>query len=178
MNELAPIIKLGNPILRQKAAAVENIQDEKIQNLIDELITSVAQANGVGIAAPQIAASYRLFIVASRPNKRYPHAPEMPATAMINPQILAHCSEMVKDWEGCLSVPGIRGLVPRYQKIETEYTDRNGNLQKQELTDFIARIFQHEYDHLEGLVFLDRVENNHDLISEEEYQKSVIGKNE
>jgi peptide deformylase len=175
MNELAPIIKLGNPILRQKAVWVENVQDEKIQNLIDELITSVAQANGVGIAAPQIAASYRLFIVASRPNVRYPHAPEMPPTAMINPQIITHSEEMVKGWEGCLSVPGIRGLVPRYQTIEIEYTDRNGNLQRQELTDFVARIFQHEYDHLEGLVFLDRVENNHDLISEEEYQKSVIG---
>jgi peptide deformylase len=176
MNELAPIIKLGNPILRQKAVGVDNIQDEKIQNLIDELIASVAQANGVGIAAPQIAASYRLFIVASRPNARYPYAPEMPPTAMINPQIVAHSSEMVKGWEGCLSVPGIRGLVPRYQTIEVEYTDRNGNLQKQELTDFIARIFQHEYDHLEGLVFLDRVDNNQDLISEEEYQK-LIGSN-
>jgi peptide deformylase len=176
MNKLAPIIKLGNPILRQKAVGVDNIQDEKIQNLIDELIASVAQANGVGIAAPQIAASYRLFIVASRPNARYPYAPEMPPTAMINPQIVAHSSEIVKGWEGCLSVPGIRGLVPRYQTIEVEYTDRNGNLQKQELTDFIARIFQHEYDHLEGLVFLDRVENNQDLISEEEYQK-LIGSN-
>ena len=173
MNELAPIIKLGNPILRQKAVVVENVQDEKIQNLIDELITSVVQANGVGIAAPQIATSYRLFIVASRPNTRYPHAPEMQPTAMINPRIVAHSSEVVKDWEGCLSVPGIRGLVPRYQTIEVEYTDRNGSSQKQELTDFIARIFQHEYDHLEGLVFLDRVENNQDLISEEEYQKSV-----
>ena len=175
MNELAPIIKLGNPILRQKAVVVENVQDEKIQNLIDELITSVVQANGVGIAAPQIATSYRLFIVASRPNIRYPHAPEMQPTAMINPRIVAHSSEMIKDWEGCLSVPGIRGLVPRYQTIEVEYTDRNGSSQKQELTDFIARIFQHEYDHLEGLVFLDRVENNQDLISEEEYQKSVVG---
>ena len=175
MNELAPIIKLGNPILRQKAVVVENVQDEKIQNLIDELITSVVQANGVGIAAPQIATSYRLFIVASSPNTRYPHAPEMQPTAMINPRIVAHSSEMIKDWEGCLSVPGIRGLVPRYQTIEVEYTDRNGSSQKQELTDFIARIFQHEYDHLEGLVFLDRVENNQDLISEEEYQKSVVG---
>jgi peptide deformylase len=175
MNELTPIIKLGNPILRQKAAAVENVQSQEIQNLIDELITSVSQANGVGIAAPQIASSYRLFIVASRPNARYPHAPEMQPTAMINPRIIAHSSEMLKDWEGCLSVPDIRGLVPRYQTVEVEYTDRYGNLQKQQLTDFIARIFQHEYDHLEGLVFLDRVENNHDLISEEEYQKSVIG---
>ncbi len=175
MNELTPIIKLGNPILRQKAAAVENVQSQEIQNLIDELITSVSQANGVGIAAPQIASSYRLFIVASRPNARYPHAPEMQPTAMINPRIIAHSSEMLKDWEGCLSVPDIRGLVPRYQTVEVEYTDCYGNLQKQQLTDFIARIFQHEYDHLEGLVFLDRVENNHDLISEEEYQKSVMG---
>jgi peptide deformylase len=173
MNELAQIIKLGNPILRQKAVAVEDVQDEKIQNLIDELITSVAQANGVGIAAPQIAASYRLFIVASRPNARYPHAPEMQPTAMINPRIVANSLEVIKDWEGCLSVPGIRGLVPRYQKIEVEYTDRNGNLQRQELTGFIARIFQHEYDHLEGLVFLDRVENKDDLISEEEYQELI-----
>jgi peptide deformylase len=173
MNELAPIIKLGNPILREKAVWVENVQEEKIQNLIDELITLVDQANGVGIAAPQMAASYRLFIVASRPNARYPYAPEMQPTAMINPRIVAHSSEIVKGWEGCLSVPGIRGLVPRYQTIQVEYTDRSGNLQKQELTDFVARIFQHEYDHLEGLVFLDRVENNHDLISEEEYQKLV-----
>ena len=123
MNELTPIIKLGNPILRQKAAAVENIQSQEIQNLIDELITSVSQANGVGIAAPQIASSYRLFIVASRPNARYPHAPEMHPTAMINPRIIAHSSEMLKDWEGCLSVPDIRGLVPRYQTVEVEYTD-------------------------------------------------------
>ncbi|MFM9157637.1 MAG: peptide deformylase, partial [Dolichospermum sp.] len=98
MNELAPIIKLGNPILRQKAAAIENVQDQKIQNLIDELITSVSQANGVGIAAPQIAATYRLFIVASRPNARYPHAPEMQPTAMINPRIVGHSSEIVQGW--------------------------------------------------------------------------------
>lgn len=178
MPEFIPIIQLGDPVLRQKAAWVENTQDKYIQKLIDDLTVTVAQANGVGIAAPQVAASYRLFIVASRPNLRYPNAPVMEPTAMINPRIIDHSTEIVKGWEGCLSVPGIRGLVPRYQTIEVEYTDRYGNLQKQELTDFVARIFQHEYDHLEGLVFLDRVENNQDLISEEEYQKSVIGKNE
>lgn len=167
------IIKLGNPVLRQQSQVIENIKDEKMQLLIDELLTTVITANGVGIAAPQIAQSYRLFIVASRPNARYPYAPEMQPTAMINPRIIAHSQEIVKDWEGCLSVPGIRGLVPRYQSITVEYTDRFGNLQQQELTDFVARIFQHEYDHLDGLVFLDRVENPQDLISEEEYQKIV-----
>jgi peptide deformylase len=166
-----PIIQLGNSILRQKATWVDNIQDECIQQLIDDLIATVAQANGVGIAAPQVAASYRLFIVASRPNIRYPNAPEMEPTAMINPQIVSHSTEVVKGWEGCLSVPGIRGLVPRYQAIAVEYMDRYGQLQKQELTDFIARIFQHEYDHLDGVVFVDRLENTLDMITEEEYQK-------
>ncbi|WP_016951872.1 peptide deformylase [Anabaena sp. PCC 7108] len=174
MTELAPIIQLGNPILRQKAVDIENIQDQDIQKLIDNLIATVDLANGVGIAAPQIAASYRLFIVASRPNARYPSAPEMEPTAMINPQIISHSTEVLKGWEGCLSVPGIRGLVPRYQKIEIEYTDRNGNLQKQELTDFVARIFQHEYDHLEGKVFLDRVESTYELMTEAEYQQRVV----
>jgi peptide deformylase len=174
MSELMPIIQLGNPTLRQKAAWVDNIQDEQIQKLIDDLIDTVGKANGVGIAAPQVAESYRLFIVASRPNPRYPNAPEMEPTAMINPRITAHSTEVVKGWEGCLSVPGIRGLVPRYQSIEVEYTDRYGNLQKQELTDFVARIFQHEYDHLDGIVFVDRLENTLDMITEQEYQQRVV----
>ncbi|WP_017655881.1 peptide deformylase [Fortiea contorta] len=174
MTELLPIIQLGNPQLRQKSAVVENIQDEKIQQLIDDLIDKVAEANGVGIAAPQIAASYRLFIVASRPNPRYPHAPEMKPTAMINPQIISHSAEIVKGWEGCLSVPGIRGLVPRYQAIAVEYTDRNGDLQQQELTDFVARIFQHEYDHLNGILFVDRVETTLEMMTEQEYQQRIV----
>ncbi|ARV62766.1 peptide deformylase [Nostocales cyanobacterium HT-58-2] len=174
MGELLPIIQLGDPILRQKANLVENIKDERIQKLIDDLTATVAKANGVGIAAPQVAESLRLFIVASRPNPRYPNAPEMEPTAMINPKITAHSTEMVKGWEGCLCIPGIRGRVPRSQKIEVEYTDRNGKLQKQELTDFVARIFQHEYDHLDGIVFLDKVESTLDIITEQEYQKQVI----
>jgi peptide deformylase len=173
MSELLSIIQLGNPILRQKAAVVENIRAENIQRLIDNLITTVAQANGVGIAAPQVAESHRLFIVASRPNARYPHAPEMEPTAMINPKILAHSTEIIKGWEGCLSIPGLRGLVPRSQIIEVEYTNRDGKLQKKQLSDFVARIFQHEYDHLEGIVFVDRLETTLDLITEQEYQKII-----
>jgi peptide deformylase len=175
MAETLPIIQLGNPMLRQKAAWVENIQSPEIQQLIDDLIVSVGKANGVGIAAPQVAESIRLFIVASRPNARYPHAPEMAPTAMINPKIVGHSQEVVKGWEGCLSVPGIRGLVPRYQTIEVEYTDREGQQQRQELTDFVARIFQHEYDHLEGMVFLDRVESTNDMMTEAEYQQRIVG---
>ena len=174
MAEILEIVQLGHPILRTQAQYVENIQDQHIQNLVDDLMATVGQANGVGIAAPQVAESYRLFIVASRPNPRYPHAPTMEPTAMINPKILAHSTETAKGWEGCLSIPGIRGLVPRYQIIEVEYSDRNGKQQKQELTDFVARIFQHELDHLDGIVFLDRMDTTLDLVTEQEYQKRII----
>lgn len=174
MTEILEISQLGNPVLRRQAKPIENIGDERIQTLIDNLITTVQKANGVGIAAPQVAEPYRLLIVASRPSPRYPHAPTMEPTAMINPQIIAHSTEIFKDWEGCLSIPRIRGLVPRHQGIEIEYTTREGKLQRQELTDFLARIFQHEYDHLEGLVFLDRVETTQELIAEQEYQERIV----
>jgi len=176
MSKLREISQLGNPVLRQTAQPIEDISHPDIQKLIDDLLTTVIAANGVGIAAPQVAASYRLLVVASRPNPRYPHAPLMTPTAMLNPQIIAHSTQVVKDWEGCLSVPGIRGLVPRYQTIEVEYTDREGNWHRQELTDFVARIFQHEYDHLEGMVFLDRVESQEELITEQEYQRLLTAK--
>jgi peptide deformylase len=174
MTKSLQIAQLGNPILRQQAQLVNDVRDERTQNLIDALITTTGTAKGVGIAAPQVSESYRLFIVASRPNARYPKAPLMEPTAMINPRLITHSTERVKDWEGCLSVPGIRGLVPRYQAIEVEYTTRDGQLHHQELTDFVARIFQHEYDHLNGIVFLDRVETTQDLITEQEYQQQIV----
>ena len=171
MSQAMPIIELGNPVLRQSAKKVENIGDRQIQQLIDNLIATANQANGVGIAAPQVAQSSQILIVASHPNARYPHAPEMEPTAIINPQNVSHSEEIVKGWEGCLSVPVIRGLVPRYQAIEVTYIDRNGLSHKQYFTDFVARIFQHEIDHLHGITFLDRLASNLDIISEKEYEK-------
>jgi peptide deformylase len=168
------VIELGNPLLRDSSQPIRDVQDHQLQWLIDDLIKTAQNANGVGIAAPQVARSERLFIVASRPSPRYPNAPTMEPTAMLNPHILAHSDEVEKGWEGCLSVPGIRGLVPRYREIEVEYLDRRGQLHRQVLTDFVARIFQHELDHLDGLVFLDRVESTQDLMSEKEYQERVI----
>ncbi len=169
MAEILDIIELGHPILRETAHRIDHVRDDRIQSLIDDLLATVKKANGVGIAASQVAQPYQLMIVASRPNLRYPTAPEMEPMPIINPKILSHSSEVVKGWEGCLSIPGIRGTVPRYQAIEIEYTDRNGKLQKMEMTDFVARIFQHEFDHFNGVVFLDRVESTQDLITEKEY---------
>jgi len=174
MSEILQISQLGNPVLRQPSQVVENVKADRIQQLIDNLISTVQHANGVGIAAPQVAMGDRLFIVASRPNLRYPQAPHMEPTAMINPQILAASTETVKDWEGCLSIPGIRGLVPRSRSIEVEYTSRDGKLHRQEFTDFVARIFQHEHDHLDGIMFLDRVESTQELVTEDEYQQQFV----
>jgi peptide deformylase len=175
MAELLQISQLGNPVLRQTAELITEIQAQPVQSLIDNLLATLQHSNGVGIAAPQAGVSQRLLIVASRPNPRYPHAPEMEPTPMINPRLVNHSDEVVKDWEGCLSIPGIRGLVPRYREIAIEYCDRHGNLQRQELTDFVARIFQHEFDHLEGYVFLDRLESTQDIITDQEYLKLIAG---
>lgn len=173
MAEILEIARSPAPILRQVAAPVVNILDEKIQKSIDSLISTAIAADGVGIAAPQVSQSYRLFIMASRPNSRYPYAPLMPPTAVINPVLLAHSEEIVKDWEGCLSVPGIRGKVPRFDRIEVEYSDRNGKKVRQELSGFVARIFQHELDHLNGILFVDRLESDADKYSEAEYQRLI-----
>jgi peptide deformylase len=173
MSQILKIVKLGTPVLRENAISIANVSDDTIQDLIDNLIETAKAANGVGIAAPQVSQSYQLFIVASRPNPRYPNAPLMQPTAMINPKIISHSLKTAKDWEGCLSVSGLRGLVPRFQSIEVEYLDRKGKLQRQILNDFVARIFQHELDHLNGIVFLDRLESDEDLFTEEEYQETI-----
>jgi peptide deformylase len=169
MAESRRIAQLGHPILRQIAQPIQNFEHPLLQGLIEDLLEIAQSSNGVGIAAPQVSESLRLFIVASRPNPRYPTAPVMTPTAMLNPRLIAFSPIRVKGWEGCLSVPDKRGLVPRYREIEVEYFDRLGNLQRRVLTDFVARIFQHELDHLDGKVFLDRLESSEDLYTEEEY---------
>ena len=168
------IIQIGNPVLRNTAKTIVDATDGEIIQLANDLITTAESANGVGIAAPQVAQSYRLFIMASRPSIRYPHAPTMSPTAVINPVIISRSDEIVKDWEGCLSVPNLRGIVPRHREIEVEYTTINGEGQQQVLNDFVARIFQHELDHLDGVLFIDRLETMQDLYSEEEYQKRIM----
>ena len=170
------IVQLGNAVLRKIAAEVENILAEECQQLISEMMFAVSQAGGVGIAAPQINHSVRIFIMCSKPNERYPDAPLMPPTAIINPEILHYSSDKVKGWEGCLSVPSMRGLVPRHSQIKVRYFDQQGQEQLKEFTGFIARIFQHELDHLNGLTFIDQLESTKDLISEVEWYQQFACK--
>jgi peptide deformylase len=168
------ILQLGNPRLRQLAQPLEDAQDPTLQTLIDELILTLTQANGVGIAAPQVGLPLQLVIVASQPTPRYPNAPDMPPLALLNPRIVSYDDIAEKGWEGCLSVPGLRGLVPRYRSVTVDYLDRQGFSQQQTFHGFVARIFQHEYDHLQGIVFVDRVESTHELMSEPEYQRQIV----
>ncbi len=171
MANILEIVELGNPVLRTKAKEVKDIPDPKVQQLIDDLIFTASHASGVGISAPQVGQSLRIFIIASYPNDRYPEAPEMIPTPIINPQIISFSDGLVEGWEGCLSIPGIRAPVLRHRSVKVKYFDREGNELEAVLEDFIARIFQHEFDHIEGIVFLDRLEDNSEIITENEYYK-------
>jgi peptide deformylase len=170
-----PICQVGDPILTAVATPVEDVHDPLLQHLIDELLVTVKAANGVGIAAPQVGVSQQLIIIASRPTLRYPHAPVMDPLPLINPRLLWQSDQQVWGWEGCLSVPDQRGLVARSEAIGVEYTSRSGQQVTMEWTDFVARIFQHEYDHLQGKVFLDRQPQA--LLSEADYQAQIVDLN-
>ncbi|WP_321468374.1 peptide deformylase [Halarcobacter sp.] len=173
MRDQCIIAKLGESILRKKAKKVKNINSEKIQSVITKMITCVKVSRGVGLAAPQVFEPYQILIISSHPNDRYPNAPLIKNEVLINPEIIKKSKKKVKDWEGCLSIPGIRAKVPRYKKIEVKYTTVEGKTKKVIFEDFIARIFQHEYDHLIGKVYLDRVKDNIDIVSEELYFKLI-----
>ena len=169
---LRQIAQLGQPVLREPTHPVANPRDPAVQAIIDDMLVTVADANGVGIAAPQIYQSLALFIVASRPNPRYPHAPEMEPTAMLNPELLWASNDTETGWEGCLSIPGIRGLVRRNRQIRVRYLTRNGDLREEQYEGFLARVFQHEFDHINGIVFLDRADSR-ELVTEKEYLRIV-----
>ncbi len=173
------LIHEGEPLLRQVSRAVDGAslhQDHRLNGLIDDLITDLITTaiatDGVGIAAPQVAEPLRLFIIASRPNARYPDAPQMEPTAMINPVLLDRSDAEVQGWEGCLSVPNCRAQVARAQAIWVEYLDRGGAVRRSHFQGFVARIFQHELDHLNGILFVDRVQAA-DCITEAEYQRQI-----
>lgn len=171
MSENKEIAQLGADVLRLNAQPITDVNSAETRALIAAMKATLADTQGVGLAAPQIGASQRIIIVASRPTPRYPNAPRMEPKVMINPSFQPLSDAKVKDWEGCLSIPGIRALVPRFKAIRIDYIDEQGALIETCLHDFIARIFQHEFDHLNGLVFLDRVESNRDIFSEMEYLK-------
>lgn len=150
------IYTIGNPLLRQKAAEVADPRDPELAVLVDNMLTTMLVSDGVGIAAPQIGQSLRLVIIASRPNPRYPEAPVMEPVIMVNPEIVSRSSELEEGLEGCLSVPGDKMLVMRYQTVEVCWCDLEGRSHQHGFSGFAARIVQHEVDHLNGILFPDR----------------------
>lgn len=172
------LLELGHPHLRRQAQPVQKIQSSETQQLIDDLLVFVEQVGGMGIAAPQVDIPLQIVILSSKPNSRYPDAPLMPQTVVINPEILTLSDEQESGWEGCLSVPGLRGLVSRSSQIQVRYVNREGEQIETEYEGFIARVFQHECDHLLGLLFTDRVASPLDLMSERQWQRQIIGQAE
>lgn len=170
--KILKVAELGHEVLRKKAATVpvEEIVSPDFQDFIEDMIETLKDSTGVGLAAPQVYESKRVMIMHSFTTPRNPKAPEFGPTALINPKIISKSAKKVSGWEGCLSFPGIRGLVPRHHSVEIEYTDRTGKKFKKVFKDFLARIFQHEFDHLEGIVFLDRIKGK-DIITEKEFLK-------
>ena len=162
------IALVGETVLKTPASAVsvEDINTLDFQSFVHELKQTMLDANGIGIAAPQVFDSRAVMIIASRPNPRYPDAPEMAPLVLINSRIIQHSDDQTKDWEGCLSVPALRGKVKRYNWIEIEYHDICGELISCKFEGFVARIFQHEYDHLIGKTWLDHIESTEDIVAE------------
>ena len=174
MGRIFQVAQLGDPVLRRVAEPVGDI-DHSVRELIDDLFATSREANGAGIAAPQIRVSRRVFILSIRPTARYPNAPDMEPVAVINPEILWTSGTLEKDWEGCLSIPGIRGRVPRPDAIRVRYLGQDGVPVEREFNGFAARVFLHENDHLDGTTWLDRVEDNGDIITEREYLRLMAG---
>ncbi len=151
------ILQIGDPRLRDRALPIPDPHAPTIQQLGDVLLAMTQAAQGVGIAAPQLGYGLQMIVVASHPNQRYPDAPEMVPTLMMNPEVIAVSGDHELGWEGCLSVRGLRGQVERATSVVVRYGDRAGREQTLEASGFVARIIQHEIDHLHGILFPDRL---------------------
>jgi len=172
------VARLGHPILRQVAEPVspEAIGAPEIQRLIDDMLETMDEYDGAGLAAPQVHVSRRIVIYGVRQNPRYPDAEEVPLTVLVNPKITPATKEIDEDWEGCLSVPDLRGQVPRYTRVRVEAYGRDGRPLRFAADGFHARVVQHECDHLDGVVYLDRMRSMATLSFLSEFQKYRLGR--
>jgi len=167
------VARMGHPVLRQEAEPIppEQITSPEVQDFIDDMIETMYDYDGAGLAAPQVHVSKQIVVMEVSQNPRYPNAPAIPLTVYINPEITPLTEEMDEDWEGCLSVPGLRGRVPRYTKIRLRAYDRDGQRVDFVAEGFHARVIQHECDHLWGKLYIDRVRDPTSLTFMEEFMK-------
>ncbi|MDZ4097890.1 MAG: peptide deformylase [Methylophilaceae bacterium] len=156
---IRPVLRMGDPLLLQKAAPVEVFDTPELHALIQDMEDTMAYMNGAGIAAPQIGVSLRVVIFGVGANPRYPDAEQVPYTILINPT-LNPVGESIEDgWEGCLSVPGMRGIVPRYERLHYTGFDQYGKPIDRLVSGFHARVVQHECDHLDGILYPMRIKD-------------------
>ena len=154
---IKPVLRMGDPVLLQPAAAVEQFDTPELHALIRDMEDTMEAMNGAGIAAPQIGVSLRVVIFGVGANPRYPDAEEVPYTVLVNPELTPLDEEMEEGWEGCLSVPGMRGVVPRYSRLRYTGFDQYGNPIDRTVSGFHARVVQHECDHLDGILYPMRI---------------------
>lgn len=148
-----PVLKMGEPLLLQVAQPVDTFDTPELHALLTDMHDTMLAQSGAGLAAPQIGISKQVVIFGFKRNARYPDAEEVPYTVLINPVITPLSQEEEEDWEGCLSVPGMRGRVPRYRRIRYAGFDPYGNRLEREVEGFHARVVQHESDHLNGVLY-------------------------
>jgi peptide deformylase len=171
------VARMGHPVLRARARAIERteIKSPRIQAFIDDLIETMMEYHGVGLAAPQVHESLRVFVALLMDERTETDGDEEPAAAdavvLINPEITVADADVVEDWEGCLSIPDIRGRVPRAREVIVRAFDRRANPIEFRRAGFPARVIQHEADHLDGVLFPDRMRDLDSLTFLEEYGK-------
>ena len=151
------VLRMGHPVLRERAKPVEKLGSPELKALVEDMKETMAAMNGAGLAAPQIGVGQRVVIFGVTQNPRYPDAEEVPFTVLVNPKLVMLTRDVEEDWEGCLSVPGMRGVVPRYTKLRYSGFDEDGNPIERVADGFHARVVQHEVDHLDGILYPQRM---------------------
>ncbi len=172
------VARIGFPSLRtlSQPVPVEAIKTHDFQKLIDDMVETMHEYSGVGLAAPQVHLPIQLAVLEVENHPRYPEMPKVPLTVLINPVVTILDQEKINDWEGCLSIPDLRGRVPRYKHLRVAALDRDGTPIEIVATDFHARVIQHETDHLKGEVYLDRMPDLKSLGFLQELQRFVFNK--
>ncbi len=172
------VAHLGHPILRRRAEPIspEAIGAPEIQRLIDDMLETMDDHDGAGLAAPQVHVSRRLVVYGVQQNPRYPDAEDVPLTILVNPVITPATTEEDEDWEGCLSVPELRGRVPRLTRVQVQAHGRDGRPLGFTADGFHARVVQHECDHLDGVVYLDRMRSMATLSFLPEFHRYWLGR--
>jgi peptide deformylase len=161
------IVRIGDPVLRAVAEPVpeDELVSEDFQQFLDDLVETMRAANGAGLAAPQVGVSKRVFCVEVHDNPRYPYKPDIDLRVLVNPELRRLSGETFSSYEGCLSIPDLRGRLPRSLEVELAYTDREGRHLVESFRGLSAGTFQHEQDHLDGVLFVDRVADTRTLTS-------------